>query len=257
MPILTTRGAASTAMKSVLPRAISPLDVAQSSWCDHLWLFRPEANYSTVVADEFDRVNNLADASAYVSAVETDRRPAVAEDADLGMQVAVWDDSLGKELLMNGTIDPTQDFTYLVVTKAVDTSPAANQVVMGHRVSAPDVASILNTPAGNLQAQYGTAGSASTPNPGTWSAVFMSHDAAAQTVGVRVGNDDFVFDESAYTAISTADALRFGWNYSNGYEGSIALGAVFNCNLADPANASEFAEVRSMIDRYFGGRIAV
>lgn len=250
MTTLRTSSNATALMRSVLPKSVTPLDIAGNANCNVMSVMRPNLVVGTTAVTE---IANLADPdAAFVQAEATDQG-SLATSAAFGRQTLELADTRDQFYDSTGTFDWTSAFSMLAVFRPgrVD----ALQNVLGNETATTEFRVGIHVNSnGTLRGRVGNAGpSVGSISANTWYAAILSYDGTSTMTIERVGGT------TATVSVSTEPTgftgLKIGLGASFGFDGQVDMAAVFNTDLHGASNAALMADVKTMLAQYYGSTV--
>lgn len=255
MTTIKTGFNATSLMKGILTKHITPLDIAKINECSIMSVHR--ANFVDN-ASPISGLLNLADGVSKFTQTISDRQPTLQYDNVLGRDTGYYteESSVGDTLTYEGVIDIAGGFSMLAVVKITDES---YQGVFGS-----DGAGLESTRFGiryreNGKFQCFMGNVSSSPSIvggyiyGSWRVVLMSHDGVntmryqilGESLGTNVAAPFTVVDPELRIGSATLDLV----------DANIDMCALFNTDILDPADTTVLDEVKSMLSSFYGSAV--
>lgn len=252
MATITLASNATPAMASVLPKFVTPADIAK------------EASVFSIMSPEYvtgdaavTAVRNLGTGAGQFEQSISGREPSLAADVDLGRQTLAFDSSKSQYMRYSNDVDYTGAWSLLTVFKVAAAAPSATYTFLGNEAAPVSNRACVQLAATNIRAR---AGDIHTSIPGfsgqgQWYAAIGSFD-GSDRVSVWLSGEDVSSNTGLTTPPTGTTDLFLGDNESAfGMYGSIDMAARFELDVLDSSNAAIFDDIRNMLARYYGSRI--
>ncbi len=245
MTTIKTASNATSTMKSVLPRSITPLDIARRAECSVMSVMRPDL----MVGDSVFEIANLADASKVFTQADETNQAELVLAAAFGRETLNFDADRERHYTLSESVDYTGPFSLLSVFRPETLGGLMNLIGDEDTNETNRVGLRLQTNS-RMRARVGS-GTAQSGilTAGNWYAAIMSYDGSANVTLEVLG-------EAAVTGSvvneATGTNLRLGDNNAAfGFIGQIDMAAMFTTNLHNSANTGLLADVKFMVKNFY------
>lgn len=240
----------------LLDRRVRIDTLAADTACVGAWLFRDKFVTTRPNEDRIQRVENLADETNPLSQnFGVDRAPQMVNDSLLNRRVADFDDDYDSVIQAADSVDYTAAFSMAVVFRnVIDPSKPFQSLIGRFGGVSPERSYIALTSSGNVVAGYGDGaplpGAAYTNN--TWAMAIMGYN-GTDTVSLSLNGSTWA-TQSVTSEPVTTTLLQFGFNAAQASttRGLIDAGFLYNVDLSQAANASQYADLISWARGYYG-----
>lgn len=251
MTTITTTTASTALMRSVLPRSVTPLDVARNAACKLMSVSRQDfvtgtASVSSIV-NFANEANNLTQATG-------GNQASLVNDPDLGRDVLDFDSGRTDHYILPSGADYTKAFSFVSVFKA---RLAAIGVLMGNETTTADSrANLTIQPTRGIRVRINSLNvNSAAVDLDTWYAVIGTFD-GVDTATVEVLGQAEASSTGAADASGTTNLGVGSPNPNFGFDGQIALSAFFDVDLKASANSALLEDTKTMISQLYGSRVS-
>lgn len=250
MTIIKTNANATTFMRTILKKTVSPLDIAKKPHCLVLSVSRSDFVDD---ASSVSSLYNIADTTlSYTQASEVNM-PSLEYDSDLGRESMRLS---GDQFMdISGVMDYTSPFTLLTVIK-IDAGDTTARRIFGKLTYGTDqgVGMSCYQSNGNIIGRYTTSVAVieSGLEQGSWECIALTYDGEggamfAQLVDGEFSAAGFVIDG----AVITETGIRIG-EQSDGMVGLIDMTMILTVDVLNPANSGILSDVKTMLSDFYG-----
>lgn len=252
MTTIKTSTNSTALMRSVLPRSVTPLDIAQKGECKVFSVMRPDF---LVGSDSVSTIANIADPSSPFVQVNSDNQADSVYDDSIGRNVLEFSEDRARNYLYSGFVDYSEAHSFLSVIKTAAFDSFS--VIIGDEASTTEQRASLSYQSNSrlrMRNGNGTAGSLDL-NPSTWYAVIGSYDGVSSVKIEVLGQD-------VYSGTTTIEAdgittLRLGSaSTSLGFVGRMDMGAFFTADLHGAGNSDLLLDVKTMLRQFYGSTVS-
>lgn len=249
MTTLRSATPATSAMRAVLPRFITPVEIARDPATTVFAVMEPRF---VTGAGSVSQVANLSRPEAPFVQVAAANQPAMAMDSALGRQTLTFGSDRNDFLTMTGAVNYAAAWSMLAVVSVGATGLLMN--IMGDYDSAltGQAAMQLNSN-GSFRAKVAEAAvGLAAATVGQRYALFVSHDGAGVVKGKRLDTATATSAANIST-MPTTTALKLGHQTGSwGLNGTIDMAAMFSVDILAPAQADLLSRVETMLRQYYG-----
>lgn len=248
MMTIKSAAKATPIMEVVLPRSITPLDIARRAECSVMSVMsikRPDL----MIGDSVSEIANLADASKTFQQSDAASRGVAASAAAFGRETLDFDADRERHYTLSAAVDYTGAFSLAAVFRPQNLGARCN--LLGDETTVEnDRAGFQLQPNGALSATVaGLRVDSSVLTNDTWYAALMSYDGSANITLEVIGSATLTATGSPSPA---GTSLRLGDdNSAFGFVGQIDMAAMFATDLHGSTNAGLLADVKLMLSQFY------
>lgn len=252
MSVIKTGFNATSLMKSVLEKSISPTDIAAMPSCLALSVFRD----NFVDGDDVGNLVNLANPSINFTQSDDLSKPTLLDDVNLGRKSGYFNADANRYLNSEHVIDYSAAYTILSVVK-IPYSTNDIQLIMGNEsVTASNRVGVKYRGSNNkVQNFRGSSSVGSEPLiAGQWYAILSSYN-GVDTVSMEVIGEPIKTSSVIETVTTTNLKISSGSGFTMS-DGSIDMVAFFNKDMFDPSNSEDYDDINLMLKSFYGSSVS-
>lgn len=254
MATLRASTPATAAMKAVLPRFITPAEIARDPSCAAFALMEPRFVTGTTAVSQ---VANLARPDEPFTQATAANQPAMVTDAGLGRSTLAFGADRIDTLTKAGNVSYSGPWSFLAVATVNNATSVLMHIIGDYASALAGQASIqMNT---NGQFRFKVAEASIGLGVGavnTRYAMIGTYNGAGAIKAKRLDTATAT-TATAVTTVPTATSLRLGIAAAGwGLHGTIDMAAMFNVDILDAPQSDLLSRVEAMLKQYYGAAVA-
>lgn len=250
MTTVRTSVNATSLMKAVLPKVVTPLTIGTLPECMTLNVMRPEL----MDTDPVSRISNLVLGNPDMTQTTGSNQAILEYDSSLGRDTLGFDSDRARFYSYSNPVDYTTAFSMLTVFRA-DTVGLLSSILGNESVTEANRVGIRTQTNSKIRARVGngTAQQSGLLSAGNWYGAIMSYN-GTNTVSLEVLGEDVV--TGAVTNEATITSLTVGSsNPAFGVDGAIDMVGFFTVDLHGTTNSALLSDVKQMIKQFYGNTL--
>lgn len=248
---ISTGTNATSRMKSILPRVVTPWDIADNANCKIMNIATPKLVTGTTAVTELANLANPSDRMRQTASIN---QGAMIADADLGRDTLAFNADRIRSYEATDPFDYTTPFSLMTVFKS--DLLAAQQNLIGEESGVTSERVGLRITTNNrVRFRIGTVNLQSSVAASTtdWNIAIASYDGTGDIHLKVIGTDLLA---SSITVEPVQTSLRIGDNLAGyGFSGRMDMAAAFDVDLFGASGSDLLADIYEMLRQFYGDTI--